>query len=281
MRKSLSELKEHAANIRMKIVQTAHHKGQGHVGGSLSAADMFTVLFFDQLNIDWNNREHLERDRFVLSKGHVALGLYCTFAERGLLQDRELETFDDLHSRLQAHPDMTKLDLLDMSTGSLGQGMSAAVGMALGLKLIGNTYNVFTLIGDGESQEGQIWEAAATATKYKLDNLIVLVDKNDLQQFGWQSEGRRLPPDTALAQKFTSFGFDVYEVDGHHIEELQHVMTLCKQQKDGKPKAIIAATVKGKGVSFMENNYMWHSKAPNDEELAFALQQLRQKEEQG
>lgn len=263
-----------AANIRKKILKTAYYKKQGHVGGSLSATDLLTVLFFDQLNIDENNLKWADRDRFVLSKGHVALGLYATFAERGLIQEDELNTFDQLDSRLQAHPDMTRLDVLDMSTGSLGQGVSTAVGMALGAKLQQKDFQVYALVGDGESQEGQVWEAAFVASRYMLDNLIVIVDQNELQQYGWGVGADRNAPDLALSSKFESFGFDVQQINGHKIEEIQRAFTSAKRNKNGKPKAIIAATVKGKGVSFMESNYLWHSKAPNDAEFALALQQL-------
>ena len=267
---SIEQLKLHAQHIRKKIVQTAHYKKQGHVGGSLSATDILTVLYFDQMN--QTNDE--TRDRFVLSKGHVALGLYCTLAEMGMIEDAELLTFDGFESRLQAHPDMTKLSAIDMSTGSLGQGISAAVGMALGAKYLQKEFHVFTLIGDGESQEGQVWEAAAAAARYQLNNLTVIVDCNKLQQFGWREGDDGLPPDLHVAAKFESFGFIVKSIDGHSIEQLQDALTKSKAKYQQKPTAIIAHTVKGKGVSFMENSYSWHSKAPNDEELALALIEL-------
>ena len=267
---TVEQLQQHAVNIRRKIVETANIKKQGHVGGSLSATDILTVLYFDQLNL----ADKENRDRFVLSKGHVALGLYCTLVERGLLEMEELKTFDSFGSRLQAHPDMTKLDCLDMSTGSLGQGISTAVGMALGAKYLNKSFHVFTLIGDGESQEGQVWEAAATAARYQLNNLTVIIDCNQLQQFGWRKDGEALPPDTSLADKFASFGFNVVEVDGHDIALLQRVLYETKANTTTKPTAIIAKTIKGKGVTFMENNYLWHSKAPSDKELEQALTQL-------
>jgi transketolase len=273
---SYNRLVKHATNIRKKIIRTAHAKKQGHVGGSLSAADILTVLYFEQLHLNEHDSKAFERDRFILSKGHVALGLYCTLAERGFIQEEELFTFDRFGSRLQAHPDMTRLDYLEMSTGSLGQGISVAVGMALGAKYLKQAFHVFTLLGDGESQEGQVWEAAHIAARYKLDNLIVIVDNNALQQFGWREEGMALPPDEQLTDKFISFGFEVFEVDGHNIEQLSKTISACKNIKNGRPKAIIAQTIKGKGVSFMENNDIWHSKAPNDHELARALQELNE-----
>jgi transketolase len=267
---SVEQLKQHAKNIRKKIVQTAHYKKQGHVGGSLSAADLLTVLYFDQMQ----HAEDETRDRFILSKGHVALGLYCTFAEKGIIEEEELLTFDGFESRLQAHPDMTKLSAIEMSTGSLGQGISAGVGMALGAKYLQKDFHVFVLLGDGESQEGQVWEAAATAARYQLNNLTVIVDCNKLQQFGWREGDEGLPPDLNLAAKFESFGFLVKSIDGHNIEQLQDVLAKSKSKYQQKPTAIIAHTMKGKGVSFMENNYVWHSKAPNDQELALALAEL-------
>ncbi|MCH7321395.1 transketolase [Solibacillus sp. MA9] len=267
---SIQQLENHAVNIRRKIIETAHYKKQGHVGGSLSAVDILTVLYFDKLNLNGNEM----RDRFVLSKGHVALGLYCTLAERGLIEMEELKTFDSFNSRLQAHPDMTRLESLDMSTGSLGQGLSTAVGMAMGAKYLSQSFHVFVLLGDGESQEGQVWEAASIAARYKLNNLTVIVDCNGLQQFGWHEENQVFPPDQHLPEKFKSFGFLVQEVDGHSIASLQKVLEQSKQNQTNQPIAIIAKTVKGKGVSFMENNYLWHSKAPNDEELDQALLQL-------
>jgi transketolase len=185
-----------------------------------------------------------------------------------------LKTFDQYESRLQAHPDMTKLDALDMSTGSLGQGLSAAVGMAIGAKRLKKDFRVYCLIGDGESQEGQIWEAANIAEKYKLDNLIVIMDQNGLQQYGWKNGKERMDPERYGKRKFESFGFEAWEVDGHSIEDLIAVLTEVKGSLNGRPKAIIANTTKGKGVRFMENNYVWHSKAPNDEEYQMALTEL-------
>ncbi|WP_188206877.1 transketolase [Alkalibacillus aidingensis] len=271
---SLKELQKMAVEVRKKILFTAHYHKQGHVGGSLSCADILTTLFFTQLAIDPDNPDWEDRDRFVLSKGHTALGLYVVYALRGYFPEEELKTFDQYNSRLQAHPDMTRLDALDMSTGSLGQGISAAVGMAIGAKWLERNFHVYTLIGDGESQEGQVWEALNTASKYDLDNLIVTLDNNGLQQFGWKHGASRGVPETEAGAKFKSFGFDVFEVDGHDLTSLVDVYEEARLMKNNRPKAIVANTVKGRGVSFMENDHNWHSKAPNDEEYERALREL-------
>ena len=270
----IDELKMTANELRKKILFTAHYNKQGHVGGSLSCADILTALYFNHLRIDPANPKWEDRDRFVLSKGHTALGLYATFALRGYFPEEELKTFDRFESRLQAHPDMTRLDALDMSTGSLGQGLSAAVGMAIGAKRLNKAFRVYCLIGDGESQEGQIWEAANIAAKYKLDNLTVILDQNGLQQYGWKNEVERMAPEQKARSKFESFGFETWEIDGHSMDYLIASLTETKYRPNGIPKVIIANTDKGKGVSFMENNYLWHSKAPNDEEYAMALYEL-------
>ena len=273
---TVDQLKLTAIILRKRILSTAYYQEQGHVGGSLSCADILVSLFFYQLTIDPSNPKWEDRDRFVLSKGHTALGLYATLALRGYISEEELKTFDQYESRLQAHPDMTRLDALDMSTGSLGQGLSVAVGMAIGAKRLKKDFHVYCLIGDGESQEGQIWEAANIAGKYKLDNLIVIMDQNGLQQYGWKNGQGRMMPELDGKKKFASFGFDTWEVDGHSMEDLVHVLTEVKDSKNGYPKAIIANTTKGKGVRFMENNYVWHSKAPNDEEYILALTELEE-----
>lgn len=270
----ISELKLTANELRKKILFTAHYNKQGHVGGSLSCADILAALFFNQLSIDLSNPKWEDRDRFVLSKGHTALALYATLALKGYIPEEELKTFDQYESRLQAHPDMTRLDALDMSTGSLGQGLSAAVGMAIGAKRLKKDFHVYCLIGDGESQEGQIWEAANIAEKYYLDNLIVILDQNGLQQYGWKNETNRMQPELRGKRKFESFGFDTWEVDGHCMSDIVGALTEAKGPLNGLPKAIVMNTVKGKGVSFMENNYLWHSKAPNDEEYQQALIEL-------
>jgi len=273
---SIEQLRLTATVLRKRILSTAYYKKQGHVGGSLSCADILVSLFFRQLSIDPSNPRWEDRDRFVLSKGHTALGLYATLALRGYISEEELKTFDQFESRLQAHPDMTKLDALDMSTGSLGQGLSAAVGMAIGAKRLKKDFRVYCLIGDGESQEGQVWEAATIAEKYKLDNLIVIMDQNGLQQYGWKNGHDRMNPESNGRRKFASFGFETWEVDGHSIEDLVAVLDEVKGRGNGQPKAIIANTTKGKGVRFMENNYVWHSKAPNDEEYITALTELEE-----
>lgn len=273
---SIEQLRLTATVLRKRILSTAYYKKQGHVGGSLSCADILVSLFFRQLSIDPSNPRWEDRDRFVLSKGHTALGLYATLALRGYISEEELKTFDQFKSRLQAHPDMTKLDALDMSTGSLGQGLSAAVGMAIGAKRLKKDFRVYCLIGDGESQEGQIWEAANIAEKYKLDNLIVIMDQNGLQQYGWKNGHDRMNPESNGRRKFASFGFETWEVDGHSIEDLVAVLDEVKGRGNSQPKAIIVNTIKGKGVRFMENNYVWHSKAPNDEEYITALTELEE-----
>ncbi|WP_144512843.1 transketolase [Bacillus sp. FJAT-22090] len=270
----ICELETIAREVRKRILYTAHYNKQGHVGGSLSCADILVALYFNQLSIDPLNPRWEDRDRFVLSKGHTALGLYATFALRGYIPEEELKTFDQYQSRLQAHPDMTGLDSLDMSTGSLGQGLSAAVGMAIGAKRLKTDFQVYCLIGDGESQEGQIWEAANIAEKYKLDNLIVILDLNGLQQYGWKNELVRNPPEMNAKGKFESFGFETWEINGHSMTEIVAALAKAKANLNGMPKAIIANTIKGKGVSFMENNYHWHSKAPNEEEYELALNEL-------
>jgi transketolase len=265
-------LKKKAAQARKFILETVHHANAGHVGGPLSAADMLIALYFDVMNIKPEDPRWEQRDRFVLSKGHSAIGLYTALALRGYFPIDELKTFDHIDSRLQAHPDLCLLPGLDMSTGSLGQGISAAVGMALGAKLKGSSFYTYCMVGDGESQEGQVWEAADVASKYELDNLIVLLDYNKLQQYGWKgTDGReREIPVNSPAKRWEAFGWNVISINGHDIEQ---ILIACEQAKKskGKPTVIIADTIKGKGVSFMENNYVWHAKVPNKIELAEAL----------
>ncbi len=271
----ITKLEEIANNVRRGIIETVYVKQQGHLGGPLSVTDILVGLFFSEMNIDPSHVNEPERDRFILSKGHSAIALYVTLAERGYFSKEELITFDDLGSRLQAHPDMTKLNALDFSTGSLGQGLSAGVGMALGAKHIGHSFYTYVVIGDGESQEGQIWEAADTARKYELDQLIAILDYNKLQQFGWKDDGElRRSPENNAAEKWKAFGWDVWEVDGHCFKELLGAMQEAKAAKNGLPKIIIAHTVKGKGVNFMENQYEWHSKAPTKEEYEQAMDEL-------
>lgn len=266
-----------ARKVRRGIIETVYKKQQGHVGGPLSAVEMLVYLFFQEMNIDPQNPRKADRDRFILSKGHSSIALYVTMALRGYFDYEELETFDDIHSRLQAHPDMTVLPGLDMSTGSLGQGLSAGVGMALGAKIVKQPFYTYVMIGDGESQEGQIWEAANVASKYELDNLIVFMDKNNLQQYGWRGENgeRKAPEDNARAYaKWRGFGWDVWDLDGHDFYSIFTGLKTVKRMPNGRPKLLLAHTVKGKGVSFMENNYEWHSKAPTHEQFVTAMTEL-------
>jgi transketolase len=266
-----ARLRRIAADVRKLILETVHHAKAGHVGGPLSATDMLVALYFELMNIDPANPEWEDRDRFVLSKGHSALALYAVMAKRGYFPEEEMKTFDKLDSRLQAHPDMSVLPGLDMSTGSLGQGLSAAVGMALAAKLRGKDYVTYCMVGDGEIQEGQIWEAADIARRYRLDNLIVWMDNNKLQQYGWAAgENRRKPPVEEAERKWEAFGWNVISIDGHRYEEIVAADQASRAHKGG-PTVIVAHTVKGKGVSFMENAYLWHSRVPTDEELAQAV----------
>jgi len=273
----LAELRRIAAQVRRLILETIHHAGAGHIGGPLSVTDILTSLYFREMNIDPQRPDDPERDRFILSKGHSAVALYTVMALRGYLPVDELKTFDKYGSRLQAHPDMTLLPGLDMSSGSLGQGISAAVGMALGAKLTGRAFRVYCVIGDGESQEGQVWEAADIASKNRLDNLLVVMDYNKLQQFGWPGEdgNKRRSPVDSPADRWRSFGWHVIEADGHDMGELLEAYAGARRI-EGQPTIVIAHTVKGKGVSFMENNYVWHAKVPNAEELRKALEEIGQ-----
>lgn len=243
---------------------------QGILGGSLSIADILTVLFFNQMNIDEKNSKARERDRLVLSKGHTSPALYSVLAERGFFDKELLKSFRHLGSILQGHPDMKQIPGVDMSTGSLGQGLSAANGMALASKMDSEGIRVYCICGDGEIQEGQIWEAAMTAAHYKLDNLCVIVDNNNLQIDGKVSDVMGIYP---IDEKFKSFGFETINIDGHNIEEIIKAFEIAKKIK-GKPTAIIANTIKGKGVSFMEDQAGWHGKAPNEEQYRKAIEEL-------
>lgn len=275
----MKHLQEVARQIRVGVIDTVYHQKQGHVGGPLSMADMLAALYFDAMDIDPKNPAWENRDRFVLSKGHSGIAQYVALALRGYFPYEELRTFDDLNSRLQAHPDMTKLPGIDMSTGSLGQGFSAAIGMALGAKLQNRPFHTFTMIGDGESQEGQIWEAARVAQRFKLDNLIAIVDNNRLQQYGWPDLadiGMRTPPEDDHASKWRAFGWNVVEIDGHNMPEISITLDNLRKENNGKPHMIIAHTVKGKGVPFMEGAFKWHSNVPTDEEYAQAMDALKE-----
>lgn len=271
-----TELQKTANEIRKGIVTAVHSAKAGHPGGSLSAADIFTYLYFEEMNIDPANPKMENRDRFVLSKGHVAPGLYATLANRGFFPTQELTTLRKLGSRLQGHPCMQETPGVDMSSGSLGQGFSAAVGMALSAKLMKKEYRVYALCGDGELQEGQIWEAAMFAGFRKLDNLVLIVDNNGLQIDGKIDEVCSPYP---IADKFKAFNFHTIEIDGHNFDEIRDAFENARNTK-GMPTAIIAKTVKGKGVSFMENQASWHGTAPNDEQYAQAMEDLKKVGEQ-
>jgi transketolase len=272
---TIEQLQKQAAQARKLILETVHHANAGHVGGPLSAIDILISLYFEVMNINPQEPLWQERDRFVLSKGHSAIALYTALALRSYFPIEELKTFDHIDSRLQAHPDTNLLPGLDMSTGSLGQGISAAVGMAIGAKLKRSSFYTYCIIGDGESQEGQVWEAADVASKYELDNLIVFLDYNKLQQYGWKgTDGReREIPVLSPDKRWEAFGWHVISIDGHDIGQIVDACTKAKESK-GKPTVIIAHTVKGKGVSFMENRYEWHAKVPNLQELTAALQEI-------
>ncbi|MBM7716114.1 transketolase [Bacillus thermophilus] len=271
---STRELIYKAKKARRHVIETVHYAGAGHIGGPMSAIDLLTYLYFNEMNIDPTDPRAENRDRFVLSKGHSAIALYAVMALRGYMPVEELKTFDSLNSRLQAHPDMNTLPGLDMSTGSLGQGISAAVGIALGAKLQHKDFRTYCMIGDGESQEGQVWEAADIASKYRLDNVVVMLDNNRLQQFGWNGEnGSREIPVTNPQKRWEAFGWHVITIDGHDFAEMSAAFHEAKKVK-GKPVMIVANTVKGKGVSFIENAYLWHSRVPSDEELNNALAEL-------
>lgn len=264
------ELQMTANEIRKSIIRAVHSAKCGHPGGSLSAADMFTYLYYEELNVDPKHPDMPERDRFVLSKGHVAPGLYSTLAEKGFFPKEDLLTLRHVGSYLQGHPDMKGIPGVDMSSGSLGQGISAAVGMALSAKMSGDAYRVYTLLGDGEIQEGQVWEAAMFAGARKLDNLVVIVDNNGLQIDGNIADVCSPYP---IDEKFKAFNFHVINVDAHDFDDLARAFKEARETK-GMPTAIIAKSVKGKGVSFMENNAGWHGKAPNDDEFKIAMEDL-------
>lgn len=263
-------LAKYANEVRKGIVTSVHSAKAGHPGGSLSAADIFTYLYFEEMHVDAADPEDENRDRFVLSKGHTAPGLYAALALKGYFPQEDLITLRKLGSYLQGHPDMKHIPGVDMSSGSLGQGISAAAGMALGAKVQGKDYRVYTLLGDGEIQEGQVWEAAMFAGHRKLDNLCVIVDNNDLQIDGHIGDVCSPYP---IDAKFAAFNFHVINVDAHNFDELRSAFAEARATK-GMPTAIIAHSVKGKGVSFMENQAGWHGKAPNDEQYAAAMADL-------
>ena len=266
-------LEKIANDIRIGVIEAVYSAKSGHPGGSLSCADILTVLYFNQMNINEKEPNAKVRDRFVLSKGHCSPALYSTLARKGYFEKERLLTFRNIESNLQGHPDMNKVPGVDMTSGSLGQGLSVANGMALASKLNGDGYRVYCLLGDGEIEDGQVWEAAMTSNKYKLDNLCVIVDNNNLQIDGKIEEVKGL---TNIGDKFKSFGFEVLQIDGNNIEELLNAFNVAKQIK-GRPTVIIAKTIKGKGVSFMENKVEWHGRAPKEEEYKQAIEELSKK----
>lgn len=268
---NIKELKNTATQLRMRVVDMVYKAQSGHPGGSLSAADFVTALYFKEMNVDPENPQWEDRDRFVLSKGHVCPIQYAALATRGYFGLELLDTLREEGSILQGHPDMKKCPGIDISTGSLGQGLACGAGMAIAAKRDGKSCRVFTVVGDGECQEGEIWEAAQVANKYQLDNLVVFVDFNNLQIDGTCDE---VMPNLDLGKKFEAFGFEVYEIDGNSMEEILETLDKIRDAKNGKPKCIYARTIKGKGVSYMENVCGWHGIAPNEEERAFAIKEL-------
>ena len=264
------ELKKMANEVRKGIVTAVHSAKSGHPGGSLSAADIYTYLFFEELNIDPKDPQKADRDRFVLSKGHTAPGYYSVLANRGFFPVKDLKTLRHTGSYLQGHPDKKHIPGVDMSSGSLGQGISVATGMAISAKISGDDYRVYTLLGDGELQEGQVWEASMLAGHRKLDNLVVIVDNNNLQIDGAVTEVNSPYP---IDKKFEAFNFHVININGNDFDEIASAFKEARQTK-GQPTAIIAKSVKGKGVSFMENQASWHGAAPNDEQYAQAMADL-------
>lgn len=265
------ELQKIAVEVRKGVIVGTHSAKSGHPGGSLSAADIFTYLYFEEMNVDPKNPKDENRDRFVLSKGHVAPGLYATLAQKGFFPVEDMETLRHVGSYLQGHPDMKHIPGVDMSSGSLGQGLSAAVGMALAGKMDQKDYRVYALCGDGEIQEGQIWEAAMFAGHRNLDNLVVIVDNNGLQIDGNIDDVCSPYP---IDKKFEAFNFHTINIDGHDFEQIAAAFKEARETK-GQPTAIIAKTVKGKGVSFMEGKASWHGTAPNDEQFAIAMEELQ------
>ena len=268
---SIPKLREIATDLRKKVVTMIYKAQSGHPGGSLSAADFVTALYFREMNIDPENPRYEDRDRFVLSKGHVCPIQYAALATLGYFDLEVLSTLRKEGSILQGHPDMKKCPGIDISTGSLGQGFACGVGMALAGRNDKKNYRVFVVLGDGECQEGEIWEAAQVANKYRLDNVIVFVDNNNLQIDGTCDE---VMPNIDLGKKFEAFGFEKYEIDGNDMQQIVETLDKIRSAKNGKPKCIFAHTIKGKGVSFMENSCAWHGIAPNDEEYKQAMDDL-------
>ena len=267
-----NELAKIACKVRMGIIEGTFNAKSGHPGGSLSITEILTYLYFNEMNVDPQNPSMDSRDRFVLSKGHAAPALYSVMAQRGYFPVEELKTLRKVDSRLQGHPSMKCLPGIDISSGSLGQGISAACGMALGAKLSKADFRVYTILGDGEIEEGQVWEAAMYAAAKKLDNLVAFVDNNNLQIDGTVEEVNSPYP---IPDKFAAFGWNVIEIDGHSYDDIENALAAARACK-GKPTAIIATTIKGKGVSFMENQVNWHGSAPNAEQYADAMKELEE-----
>lgn len=268
---NIKELEDIAKNVRANIIEQVFRGKSGHPGGALSCADILTALYFNQMNINPKNPKAEGRDRLVLSKGHASPALYAVLAERGYFEKEELTGFRNIESKLQGHPDMNKVQGVDMTTGSLGQGLSVANGMAMASKLNQDGFRVYCILGDGEIEEGQVWEAAMTSAQYGLDNLCVIVDNNNLQIDGKIEDVMSPYP---IDEKFKSFGFEVITIDGHNFKDIIEALNKSRNIK-GKPTAIIAKTVKGKGVSFMENQVGWHGKAPNEEQYNQAIEELQ------
>ncbi len=274
---SSTEMEEFARQARVRILEAVKHANGGHVGGPFSATDMLAALYFEILNIRPDEPDWPDRDRFVLSKGHSSIAVYAMLALRGYFPVEELLTFDSINSRLQGHPDMTVTPGIDMSSGSLGLGFAGALGIALGARATNRNFTTFVMLGDGECNEGVVWEGAHVAARYGLDNVVAIVDHNKLQQFGWtgKSLDDRVTPyaGSQLADRWWAFDWVVMEMDGHDIPGILATLEAAKHV-EGSPVAVIAHTVKGKGVSYMEGNYEWHSKVPSDEEFALAMQEL-------
>lgn len=266
----IKELENKAKEIRKSIIKQVYFAGSGHPGGSLSIADIMAVLYFDELRINEKEPKWEDRDRLILSKGHCAPALYASLAERGFFEKEKLKTFRNIESNLQGHPDMNKVPGVDMTSGSLGQGLSVANGIAISGKMENKDYRVYCILGDGEIEEGQIWEAAMTSSKYKLDNLCVIIDNNNLQINGKIEDIINPYP---IDEKFKSFGFYVLTIDGNNIEEILEGFKQAKLNKN-KPTCIIAKTIKGKGISYMEDQVDWHGKAPNEEQYNKAMEEL-------
>lgn len=267
------ELRERAKELRKMLLTMIYKAQSGHPGGSLSATDIVASLYFHTLRVDPKNPKWEDRDRFVLSKGHVCPVLYSALIMRGFISEDTIGTLRKQGSILQGHPDMKRCPGIEISTGSLGQGISCAVGMAIAGKMDEKEYRVYTLLGDGECDEGQVWEAAQAANKYQLDNLTVIIDNNGLQNDGFAKD---IMPTLDLRAKFEAFGFQAVRIDGHNVDEITAALDFMKTQKNGKPKCIVCNTVKGKGVSFMENVAIWHGLAPNDEQYAQAMEDVEE-----